>query len=101
MPPKRKVIEMVHARHSLWARKYASCTTLTSCPTNLNKELRKIEPVAVLVGEEIFQVDQKLLANSSKYFQNALKPEWRRDSTESIKLFDTEPDVLAEYVECL
>jgi hypothetical protein len=57
--------------------------------------------IPVLVGKKTYYVHQTLLTSSSKYFQNAMKPEWRIDPSKPIDLADAMPVCFEKYSQWL
>ncbi|CAG5144452.1 uncharacterized protein ALTATR162_LOCUS1549 [Alternaria atra] len=69
----------------------AKRSTLTSKLPNLSGET-----IAVQAGDQVFYVHKSLIGNSSEFFKNATKPEWRTDSR-PIDLSDEEPRIFERY----
>jgi len=59
------------------------------------------EIITVLVGKRTFYVHQALLASSSQFFRNVMKPEWRTDRTKPIDLTDANPQLFTVYSQWL
>jgi hypothetical protein len=56
--------------------------------------------VPVLAGTRIFHVHEHILTSSSQFFKDAMKPEWRRDTT-PLDLCDEDPAHFQAYWEWL
>jgi hypothetical protein len=56
--------------------------------------------VPVLAGTQLFHVHEHVLVSSSRFLQNAMKPEWRTD-TKPIDLSDEEPARFQAYCKWL
>jgi hypothetical protein len=58
-------------------------------------------PVPVQVGEKVFYIHEGTLTSTSKFFVNAMKPEWRTDPQKPIDLSDDEPERFEVYCQWL
>ncbi|GIZ37635.1 hypothetical protein CKM354_000107800 [Cercospora kikuchii] len=67
------------------------------------RTMNNVFTVTVGTGDdaEVFLVHDFLLKQSSKFFQTALKEEWREGQDKKINLPDDEPDIFGAYVEYL
>jgi hypothetical protein len=59
------------------------------------------DTIPILVGTQTFYVHETLLVSNSRYFQNALKPEWRTDTSKPINMFDTDQAHFKSYSQWL